>query len=203
MDRAPQHVRRRNEIRVEDEDELAAARFKAMFQRASFEARPVRPMDQLDIEPGRAQLLHLAGGDGRGLIGRIVQHLHLEQLARVIELRDRLQQPLDHVHLVVHGQLDRDPGQFLEVRQRHRSPIPVLQIQVDDDVAVQAVEGQAGQDDEITKCPNCVSQTSVHTVFLPLPAESGAESCGFGLNRQAHSGRVSPDSFCGRLYGRL
>ena len=46
------------------------------------------------------------------LIGGIVEHLDVEQLARVIELRDGLDQPLDHVALVVDRQLDGDFGPF-------------------------------------------------------------------------------------------
>ena len=38
-------------------------------------------------------------------VGRVVEHLDFEQLARVIELRDGFDQPLDHVALVVNREL--------------------------------------------------------------------------------------------------
>ena len=52
-------------------------------------------------------------GDLVRLVGRVVQHLDLEQLARVVDLADRVDQPIGDVHLVVDRQLDRDARQLL------------------------------------------------------------------------------------------
>ena len=45
------------------------------------------------------------------LVGRVVEHLDLEQLARVVDAADRVDQPVGDVHLVVERQLDRDDRQ--------------------------------------------------------------------------------------------
>ena len=58
--------------------------------------------------PVGSQTADGALGDAARLVGRIVQHLNLEQLARVVDARDRLDQPVRHVHLVVERQLDGD-----------------------------------------------------------------------------------------------
>ena len=42
------------------------------------------------------------------LVGRVVEHLDFEQLARIVDLADRVDQPVRDVHLVVERQLDRD-----------------------------------------------------------------------------------------------
>ena len=48
------------------------------------------------------------------LVGRVVEHLNLEQLARVVDLAHRVDQPIRHIHLVVERQLDRDDRQRID-----------------------------------------------------------------------------------------
>src|SRR6266545_3532153 len=43
-----------------------------------------------------------------GLVGRVVEHLDLETVARVLEIRDGGDQTLHHATLVVDRKLDRD-----------------------------------------------------------------------------------------------
>ena len=52
------------------------------------------------------------------LVGRVVEHLDLEQLARVVDAADRVDQPIGDVHLVVERQLDRDDRQRDRARGR-------------------------------------------------------------------------------------
>ena len=47
-------------------------------------------------------------GHAPRLVGRVVQDLDLEQLARIIDLADGVDQPIRDVHLVVDRELDRD-----------------------------------------------------------------------------------------------
>ena len=51
------------------------------------------------------------------LVGRVVEHLDLEPLARVVDRADGVDQPVDDVHLVVDRQLDRDDRQRVERRR--------------------------------------------------------------------------------------
>ncbi len=81
-------------------------------------------------------------GDGSSLVGGIVEHLDLKEVAGVVELGDGLEQALDHVHLIEDGKLDRDARQLLEGAGRLREPVAVLEKEIDDDVTMQAVEGE-------------------------------------------------------------
>ena len=47
-----------------------------------------------------------------GLIGRVVEHLDVELIERVVEAADGLKQPLDYELFVEDRKLDSDAGQF-------------------------------------------------------------------------------------------
>ena len=66
--------------------------------------------------PCRAVPVDAGAGDALRLVGRVVEHLDLEEIARVVDLRDGVDEPLRHVHLVEDRQLDRDARQLLEAR---------------------------------------------------------------------------------------
>ena len=84
------------------------------------------------------------------LVGRVVEHLDLEQLLRVADGGDGLQQPVHHVHLVVERELDRHARAAVAGRgRRQRAPVAVPEVQVDHDVAVQAEDGQDDQGQEV------------------------------------------------------
>ena len=106
---------RRHEIRIENENEFSLARNHARLEGAGFETRAIRAMDEFDVEARRpCSSRDPLGGDLGGLIGGVVEHLHLEKLSRVFERGDRFQEPLDDVKLIENGKLDRDPRQLLE-----------------------------------------------------------------------------------------
>jgi hypothetical protein len=171
VDGLAEHVRRGDEIGIEDEDEIAFAALHSGFEGAGFETGTVGAMDELDIEAGGAQFGDLFGGDFSGFVGGIVEDLDLEEVTRVIEGGDGSEEALDDVQFVENRQLDRDSWQVVESRARLRRFMPIFQEKIDDNVAMQAVESQAEKDCEIANCPNCVSQASVHNEFWPFPAE--------------------------------
>ena len=80
-----QEIGCRQEVRVEDGDVLAAGRFQPGFERAGLVAGAICAMEILDVDAVRRH----GGGpplrDVRGLVGRVVQNLDFEQIARVIE----------------------------------------------------------------------------------------------------------------------
>src|SRR5580698_3704569 len=85
MHRAPEEIPRRNKIRIEDRDDLPSGGQESVFERAGFVAMPVVPVNVLDRESSLAVSSHQVRREGMGFIGRIVQHLNLQQLPRIID----------------------------------------------------------------------------------------------------------------------
>ena len=84
------------------------------------------------------------------VVGRIVQHLNLQQCFRVLDFRHFIDQALDDVALVVNRQLDGHRRQLRKTYPRiFRGVLPVLEISTDDIVAMQAVDGENGKRSEI------------------------------------------------------
>src|SRR5450432_3894013 len=119
VDRALEYVRQRQEISVEDQDELALGGPEAILERPGLEPRAIHPMDVLDIElrMTELQLRELAPADLAGLVGRVVQHLDLEPVAWVADGSHGVEQPFHHVHLIEEGELH---GHGWQIRERAR-----------------------------------------------------------------------------------
>ena len=49
-------------------------------------------------------------GNGDGFVGRVVEHLDVEFLQRIVQAANGFEQPLDHELLVEDRELDCDPG---------------------------------------------------------------------------------------------
>ena len=96
----------------------------------------------------------------RRLVGRVVEDLDLEQVARVVDLADRIDQAVGDVHLVVNRQLDGD------ARQRRPAPaaaaafgaFPVFHVKIHKVIAVPPVDGQDAEDEEIQDENECLRQ---------------------------------------------
>ena len=89
MDGAHQEIFRRNEVGVEDGDELALRRLQPFLQRARLEAFAIGAMVIGDRIAQRGIALDQALRDDLdGLVGRIVEHLDIELLARILQLAD-------------------------------------------------------------------------------------------------------------------
>ena len=137
MDRLQQKVGGRHEIGVEDRHKFARRGFEALLQRAGLEAFPVRAMQIFDGKSQRPITLHQRFGVGMGVVGRIVEHLDLQKVLGILDLGDFVDQPLDHVALVVNRQLDGDRRQLIEMPMgRRRGVFAVLEIRADDVVTV-------------------------------------------------------------------
>ena len=112
-----QEVCGRQEIGVENGDVAAAGDLQPGFERAGLVTGAVGSMEVLDVDalrrmPPDGQLRDLAG-----FVGRVVQNLNFEQLPRVVEAADGLNQPVGDVHLVVDRELNRDDRQRVERRR--------------------------------------------------------------------------------------
>ena len=106
-------------------------------------------MDVDDRDAEIAIALDAIASHGLRFVRRIVEHLNLEQLARVIELRDSLDQALDHVALVVDRELNRDLRPLRHFRRRTGHVLAVLEIVVDEYVAVNAVHREDRHHEEV------------------------------------------------------
>ena len=62
---------------------------------------------------------------------------------------DRLDQPVDDVHLVVKRQLDRDRRQRVEASERHGLLVLVLHVQIHKVVAVPPVNSEDDEDEKV------------------------------------------------------
>jgi hypothetical protein len=128
-DRALQKIARRYEIRVKDGEVPAPRHGQAPFQCAGLEALAILAMDQLDIKAlcsqrGNARLRQ----PGR-FISRVIQHLDLQAVTRVVKASHRVDEPGHHVHLVEKRKLHRHRRPGLWVRRLDRALRPVTPIQ--------------------------------------------------------------------------
>ena len=145
-----QEVGGRDEVGVEDGDELAARRLQPGLERARLVPGAIGAVEVLDVDALRGEAPDRQLGDAARLVGRVVQHLDFEQLARVVDAAHRLDQAIGDVHLVVERQLDRDD------RQSDRAAaaavgllVPVPHVEVHEVVPVPAVNCEDDQDEEI------------------------------------------------------
>ena len=148
-DGALQEIGGRDEVGVEDGDVLALGHLHPGLERAGLVAGPIGAVQVGDVDaPGGVAPDGLLGYRACFVRG-VVEHLDLQELARVIHLAHGVDQPVRDVHLVVDGQLHRDGRQRVHRPGRHRVPILVLHVQVDQVIPVPTVHGQNDQHEEI------------------------------------------------------
>ena len=148
-ERLEQEVLGRDEVGVEDRDELARGHLQAGFERARLVTRAVDTVQILDVEAARGVSAHGELGDLGGLVRRVVQHLDLEQVAGIVDLADGIDQAVRDVHLVEDGELDGDPRQHLRRRQRGRHVALVFHVKIHKVIAMPAVDGEDAQNEEV------------------------------------------------------
>ena len=85
---AAEKIRGRNKVCIENGDEFACRGFQSFLEGAGFESFAIVAVD---VGDGNAQSLmpfDAVARDGLRLVGGIIEHLDIEQFARIIELRD-------------------------------------------------------------------------------------------------------------------
>ena len=168
VDGALKQFWRRNEISVENADELTTGRFESNRERACLEAGPVDPMNELNIEAALTQFLSAGSGHVPRVISRIIQDLDLQQFARVIEFADRTQKALHYVNFIKDRKLDRYFWQLLKPAGWNGRPFAVLQEEINDEIPVNAVGRKPNEHGEVTRRPNHIAETSLHKVGCQL-----------------------------------
>src|ERR1044072_180517 len=113
-----QAVGARHEVGVEDGGPLALRRLQAVLQRAGLEARAVFAVDVSDVEAFGAVAGDFARRTLARLVGRVVEHLNLKAVARVVYRRHGGEQALNDVDLVEERELHGDARQLLFGEER-------------------------------------------------------------------------------------
>ena len=136
IDGAFQRVGRRDEIGVENENELAFRAVQAGRERPGFEALSIVSMTILDVEAFGFQAGGFARGNLAGFIRRVVQNLDLKPVSRVVEAADRPNEPANDVVLIEDRQLHGDERQFAEILRWLNSFTPVSQEEINNEIAM-------------------------------------------------------------------
>ncbi len=102
---AAQKIRRGQKICVEDGHEFAGRGLQTLGERAGLVSGAVSAMQIVNRQAQRLIALHARARHLPRFVGGIVEHLNVQQLARIIEARHCIHQALDHVALVVDGKL--------------------------------------------------------------------------------------------------
>src|ERR1700730_13060858 len=127
---ALEQARLRNKIGVENTDKLAFRGVESDSERTRLETSAIDAMNELDVEAAPAQFVRARGGDLARIVGRIIQHLNLEKLSRIIQFANRPQQALDHVNFVKDRQLHCHLRQLLETAGREELAPSVFEKEV-------------------------------------------------------------------------
>ncbi len=106
--RATEKIWRGNEVRVEDRDDLAAGDLQTRLKGSGLESSAIVPMEVADVDPLGDVPADRRLRDLPRFVDRVIQHLNLEQLAWVVELAYRIDQPIHNVHLIEDRKLDGD-----------------------------------------------------------------------------------------------
>ena len=149
VDGARQEVGLRNEVGVEDRDEIAARDLQSLVERARLESGAILAVDVLDVDALHRMATHGELGDLPGLVGRIVEHLDFKQLARILDPAYGVEQPIDDVHLVVERQLDGDDWKRVERSLRLGLLVLVLHVDVHQVVTVPSINSEDEENEEI------------------------------------------------------
>jgi len=170
----PQEVARRHEVGIEDRQHFAACTLQAGGERSGLESPAGIPVQELHIEAASAQHRGAAPGEPRGAIGRVIENLNLQAIARVVEIRHGFEQPAGDETFVVERQLHAHRRPF----DRFRGRPPVLQCahrEHEQNDAIGAVEDEQRAND-IVERRQCVTRPLHHVLPSPTPCRASRAS---------------------------
>ena len=192
LDGAREEIRRRDEIGIENRYEFAGGGLQPFLQRAGFEALAIVAVMVFDGEPQGAIALHQRRGKWSGVVGGIVQHLDLEQLAGILDAGDLVDEPLDDVPFVEDGQLNGDRRQLREAPGRLAgSLLAVLEVSADDLVAMHPVNRKHGQDGEVRNQNRPVEPTQLMDAAEGVVEQAAHHAGGGRIRGQKCNGEQS------------
>ena len=109
-DGAAQKIRLGHKVGIENGNEFAVGFIQTMAQGSGLVALPVGAAHMADVQALRRVVGHPPGGQRHGGIGRIVEHLNVQAVSRVVEGGGGINHAFHHVLLVVERQLHRHAG---------------------------------------------------------------------------------------------
>src|SRR6202165_4984958 len=84
-----------------------------------------------------------------GIVRRVVENLHVQEIGRVVEVGGGFDETLDHVAFIEDRQLYCDEGPLGDSRRSRGNVFGVHEVVVDQPVAMQAVNREDKEDNEI------------------------------------------------------
>ena len=96
----------RQEVGVEDGDELAPSDLQPGLESARLVTGTVGPVEVLDVHAESGTAPHGELRDAAGFVRRVVEHLDFEKLSWIIKPAHRVDQAVGYVHFVVQRQLN-------------------------------------------------------------------------------------------------
>ena len=157
----------RDKVGVEDADEIAARGVEAVLERPGLKADAIG-RDGAARHRSRAP----ASAATQEAVSSRVSSVEssstwiCEQVARIIEFADRLEQALDDVDFVEERELHGDHRELARNGPAAAAPLPVFQEEIDDEIAVQSVTGEADEDTQVTERPDYIHNASSHSRLL-------------------------------------
>src|SRR5271169_3669147 len=97
---AAQEIGGRQKVCIEDGDVLTFCGLQSVLERARLVALTIGTMNIGDGQSFGSVAFDAGASDIAGFVRGIVEHLNIKKVTRVIELRDRVYQALDHIALV-------------------------------------------------------------------------------------------------------
>jgi hypothetical protein len=107
-----QKLRLRDEVGIENRDEFTSCRTQAVIESTCLVPDAVRSTNVCDVEPLILELGDFAAREHARFVVGVVEHLDVQEFARVLDLRDGIQQAFDDGGFVVQRQLDRHSGEL-------------------------------------------------------------------------------------------
>ncbi len=143
----------RNEVGVEDRDQVALGPRQAVVERARLVAVAVGAPDVDRVDATSAELLDLGRRDLPRFVARVVEHLDLQAIQRVVRAASSIQQPGDDGRLVVQRELDGDVRQLVighdDAVLGRLEPLAMPRAQPDQVRAVDSVTAENQENGEI------------------------------------------------------
>jgi hypothetical protein len=135
-------IRIRNEVGVENENEITVGSFHPIFESASFKAGTVSAVNAFCVKAPFAKAGCSGAGNFNSLVSRVIKNLDFHLFLRVVEGRNGLEKAVNNVHFIENRKLNRDERHGFELASRHGAFTAVLEVEIDNRQAMAPVTGK-------------------------------------------------------------
>ena len=91
----------------------------------------------------------MSSDNTRGFIGRVIQHLNLKELFWIIQPRYRIEQSANHIHLVIHRQLNSYRRKFFLGWLKGKRTTFIPKVGKENVVSVNAIHQQKDENNQV------------------------------------------------------